>query len=79
MTTLPLQFELTHPSHGKMVFVPVGKGDVVKILYYDGASHKSLTDGFKTTEDAKTGIKRARTIWNDKVKEGWTTHGRIST
>ncbi len=78
------QFSLTHPEHGKMVFVPQGdftksrdwkheNSVIVRIMYYDGATHKSLTDGQITSEDAKTGIKRARRIWDEKVQEGWTT------
>ena len=68
------QFELTHPEHGRMIFCThPANVDVVKILYRDGASHKSLETGFKTTDDSKTGTLRARTIWDDKVKEGWTS------
>ena len=61
---------ITHTKYGKMVFEP--DGEVVRIRYYDGALHKSLKNGELTTEDSQTGIKRARTIWNEKIEEGWT-------
>ena len=61
---------LAHPTKGTMKFIPEGDA-VVRIVYYDGATHKSLKDGSDTTEDARTGIERARKIWNEKVQEGW--------
>jgi len=71
--------------HGTMEFIPQGDFSkdrtqpipdnvVVRIIYTDGAEHKSLKDGKMTTEDALTGIMRARKIWDDKVKEGWSPH-----
>jgi len=61
---------ITHPTLGKMIFEP--DGEVVRIRYYNGATHKGLKDGKMTTEDSRTGIKRARTIWDEKIEEGWT-------
>ncbi len=61
---------IIHPKYGKIVFEP--DGDVVRIRYYDGAMRVSLADGSLTTEDSRTGIKRARKIWDEKIEEGWT-------
>ena len=56
---------------GTMTFIPSADNKVCRIVYSEGATHKSLTDGKITNEDSKTGIKRARTIWDDKMKKGW--------
>jgi hypothetical protein len=69
MNKPPNVYSITHPKYGKIVFEP--DGDVVCIRYYDGALHKSLKNGELTTEDSRTGIKRARKIWDEKIEEGW--------
>jgi len=48
---------ITHPTLGTMNFIP--DGDVVRIV----CEH--------TNEDSRTGIKRARQIWDEKIQEGW--------
>jgi hypothetical protein len=69
MTTTP-QYELHHPEYGTMAFCITSRfSDVVRIMFSPGV----LTTVHRVEEDQKTGIKCARTIWDAKVKEGWTT------
>ena len=77
LMTKPTSYCLKHKTKGTMHFHPDDKTDdsgIVTISYSDGATHRSLTDGKITNIPHRTGIIRARRIWNAKIKEGWQKH-----